>query len=133
MIDVIHQGLSRWLDPLNSFGYFALIRIISNMYSALHRSFGEKLGPITSEMIDRAIVQQVEESRGLDYKAVPDEAKNIKGGDVAKDVAAMANTGGGVILYGVSEDGDGCPKNCLSLWHLKWKTKTLILVTTFRL
>ncbi|MBG9333235.1 ATP-binding protein [Corynebacterium belfantii] len=107
--------MSRWLGPLNSFGYFALNRIISDMYSALHRSLGEKPGPMTSEMIDRAIIQQVEESRGLDYKAVPDEARNIKSGDVAKDVAAMANTGGGIIVYGVSEDGNGRPQKRISV------------------
>lgn len=85
------------------------------MYTALHRSLGQKPGPITSEMIDLAISQQVEESRGLDYKAMPDNAREIKNGDVAKDVAAMANTGGGVIVYGVSEDGNGRPKARLSV------------------
>ncbi|MHA6527616.1 AlbA family DNA-binding domain-containing protein [Corynebacterium pyruviciproducens] len=85
------------------------------MYTALHRSLGVKPGRITSEMIDEAIIQKVEESRGLDYKAKPNASGEIRSGDVAKDVAAMANTGGGVIIYGVAEDGEGKPKKRLDV------------------
>lgn len=85
------------------------------MYTVLHRSLGASPGRITSDLIDKAIDHGVGEARGLDYKAKPDDPKNIKKGDVAKDVAAMANTGGGVIIYGVAENGEGYPTKRISV------------------
>ncbi|MFV8396241.1 AlbA family DNA-binding domain-containing protein [Corynebacterium hindlerae] len=55
-------------------------------------------------MIDAAIEQQIEETRDLDYKAKAPSAKAIKESDIPKDITAMANSGGGVIIFGVTDD-----------------------------
>lgn len=60
---------------------------------------------------DEARVQQyiddgVEESLNLDYKAAGALAKtDRKRKEVTKDVSAMANSDGGIIIYGVTENG----------------------------
>ena len=64
-----------------------------------------------AEIWDQARVQQyiddgVEESLNLDYKAAGALAKtDSKRREVTKDVSAMANSDGGNILYGVTENG----------------------------
>ncbi|WP_344067590.1 ATP-binding protein [Nostocoides vanveenii] len=45
----------------------------------------------------------VVETDGLDWKSELPPAKGLAGTDFPKDVAAMANTGGGLIVYGVTE------------------------------
>lgn len=75
-----------------------------SMFTALHRLLGEPAGPISSGMIDAAIEQQIEETRDLDYKAKAPNAKAIKVSDIPKDITAMANSGGGVIIFGVTDD-----------------------------
>lgn len=59
---------------------------------------------------DEARVQQyindgIEETLNLDYKAAGSLAKSDgKKREITKDVSAMANSDGGIIIYGVSED-----------------------------
>lgn len=64
---------------------------------------GRPAGPLTSEMIDDAVAAGTQETHDLDWKrslpAKPGES------DFPKDVAAMANSGGGMIVYGVTESG----------------------------
>jgi len=50
----------------------------------------------------RLITDEVEESTTLDYKAADALAKNKKG-EITKDVSALANTDGGLIIYGLKE------------------------------
>ena len=63
-----------------------------------------------AEVWNQARVQQyiddgVEESLNLDYKAAAALAKTDgKRKEITKDVSAMANSEGGIIIYGVSED-----------------------------
>ena len=72
-------------------------------FTALHRALGREPGPVTDEMLDEAVQQGVEEQDQLDWKrALPDQ-RELATSDLAKDVAAMANSGGGVIVYGVTE------------------------------
>ncbi|MFK7802257.1 MAG: helix-turn-helix domain-containing protein [Anaerolineae bacterium] len=55
--------------------------------------------------LERYISQGTEESLTLDYKAgmaLSTEANRQK--EIAKDVSAMANSAGGVIIYGIGED-----------------------------
>lgn len=54
--------------------------------------------------IQSYIDNQVEESLHLDYKASQSLSKNDKKkGEISKDVSAMANSDGGIIVYGISE------------------------------
>lgn len=55
-------------------------------------------------MIDDAIDAQVEEGDQLDWKSKLPEAKELAKGEFPKDVAAFANSGGGILVYGVKED-----------------------------
>jgi len=55
----------------------------------------------TSEHIQRLVDERVRETAQLDFKrALPPPEKN---GDLAKDLSAMANAGGGTIVVGVGE------------------------------
>lgn len=61
--------------------------------------------PTTTDDMQRIVRKRVEESRRLEFKRrLPESGKNH---DLAKLIAAMANTEGGMILYGVEEDDDG--------------------------
>jgi hypothetical protein len=59
----------------------------------------------TLAVIDQMIANQVEENANLDYKGAGSLAKT-EGckKELRKDVSAFANSGGGVIIYGVLED-----------------------------
>ncbi|KXK02152.1 MAG: Divergent AAA domain protein [Acidobacteria bacterium OLB17] len=63
--------------------------------------------PKTLEEINQMIADGVEENISLDYKAA-DALQNTDGKkkEIAKDVSAMANSAGGVIIYGVKESDD---------------------------
>ena len=54
--------------------------------------------------LQRYIDEGIEESLTLDYKAGDALAKrNGRSKEVAKDVSAMANSAGGIIIYGIAE------------------------------
>jgi len=72
-------------------------------FTALHRTTGAAPGPITDELLNDAVAAGVRETRDLDWKSELPPRKNITQTDFPKDVAAMANSGGGVIVYGVRE------------------------------
>lgn len=60
--------------------------------------------PKTKEDLDRMIADGVEENISLDYKAADSLQKSDgKKKEIAKDVSSMANSAGGVIVYGVRE------------------------------
>jgi hypothetical protein len=55
------------------------------------------------EDVARIVGEKVQESAQVEFKRqLPESGKND---DLAKDLAAMANSGGGVIVYGVDESG----------------------------
>jgi predicted HTH transcriptional regulator len=54
-------------------------------------------------LLDAAIAAGATEARDLDWKSALSPAKGLPQTDFPKDVAAMANSGGGVIVYGVTE------------------------------
>lgn len=55
--------------------------------------------------IEQLILQGVEENLTLDYKAAGALSKNdSKKSEITKDVSAMANSTGGIIIYGIAED-----------------------------
>jgi hypothetical protein len=72
-------------------------------FTALHRATGAAPGPLTDELLDAAVSAETREANDLDWKSELPPAKGLPLTDFPKDVAAMANSGGGVIVYGVEE------------------------------
>lgn len=72
-------------------------------FTALHRILGFGPGPLTDEILQAAVDAGVVESDDLDWKSELPPAKGLTQTDFPKDVAAMANSGGGIIVYGVLE------------------------------
>jgi hypothetical protein len=61
----------------------------------------------TKERLDQMIADGVEERSSLDYKRADSLAKTDgKKTEVTKDVSSFANSGGGVLIYGVAEFED---------------------------
>ena len=76
------------------------------IWSRLHELLGVTAArPLLAEDIAQAISLDLDEDEQLDFKARlrGDEAAKT---ELAKDVAAMANTGGGLIVIGIGEEGD---------------------------
>lgn len=73
------------------------------VFTALHRMLGMRPGDLTSEMIDAAVERQLREADDLDWKSKLPPRSKLSDTDFPKDVAAMANRGGGTLVYGVSE------------------------------
>lgn len=77
------------------------------VFSPIHRALGIPAGEISFDIIEQAIENRVEESADLDWKQEVYDCRNPKWREeAAKDIAAMANSGGGWIVFGVAEDGD---------------------------
>lgn len=80
--------------------------------TALHTVLGEDEPDLSFAMILRACEVGVEERSDLDWKAqLPltasdPEGKQTQQAELAKDIAAMANSGGGLIVYGIREGAD---------------------------
>src|SRR3954469_11515727 len=72
-------------------------------FTALHRALGFPPGPLTDDLLDAAVAAGVVESDDLDWKSELPPAKGLPQTDFSKDVAAMANSGGGGIVFGVRE------------------------------
>lgn len=73
-------------------------------FTALHRVLGLGPGPLTDELLDTAVAAGVAETNDLDWKSELPPAKGLPQTDFPKDVAAMANSGGGVIVFGVQDE-----------------------------
>jgi len=73
------------------------------LFSTLHRLLGVLPGPITNDMVDAAVAVGIAETDDLDWKSELPPTKALVDSDFPKDIAAMANSGGGVIVYGVEE------------------------------
>jgi predicted HTH transcriptional regulator len=58
---------------------------------------------VTRDHLEQLVNDGVPESQVLDHKSTPESDRE----ELAKDIAAMANAGGGVIVYGVSENRSG--------------------------
>jgi hypothetical protein len=64
------------------------------------------LVPRTPEDIQALVRDRVEEGLHLEYKSISRiQSKESYRKEITKDVSAMANAGGGVIVYGIEEDG----------------------------
>ncbi|WP_293830466.1 helix-turn-helix domain-containing protein [uncultured Corynebacterium sp.] len=73
------------------------------MFTSLHSALGLPAGPITDDMITQAVENDIPESEDLDFKQSLPSKESLVQSDVKKDLAAMANYGGGVIIYGVTD------------------------------
>lgn len=93
------------------------------VFSPIHRALGVPAGEISLGIIEQAIENRVEESADLDWKQqVYDPRKPKWEEEVAKDIAAMANSGGGWIVFGVAEDK---ARNAASeLTPVSWSSRT---------
>lgn len=72
-------------------------------FTPLHRSLGLPPSALTDEILDQAIAAGVAETDDLDWKSELPPQSGLAQTDVPKDIAAMANSGGGMIVYGVTE------------------------------
>lgn len=80
-------------------------------WTPLHAALGETVAALDFGLIERACEERVQERPDLDWKQqLPltssnenREAKHHQQLELAKDIAAMANSGGGMIVYGVAE------------------------------
>ncbi|TVX76460.1 hypothetical protein FPP74_11110 [Corynebacterium sp. NML180780] len=77
------------------------------MFTALHSALGiAPTDEFTNEMLDRLVEERIAERQDLDFKEKIDSKPTRPESDVKKDLCAMANSGGGVIVYGVGELSD---------------------------
>ncbi|PWR08968.1 hypothetical protein DKT68_13305 [Micromonospora acroterricola] len=72
-------------------------------FTSLHRYLGDPSGPLTDDMIDRAIAHGLRDADDLDWKSELPPLGAIPNSDFPKDVAAMANSGGGTLVFGITE------------------------------
>lgn len=81
------------------------------IWTPLHASLGESSARLDFALIERACEEAVTERTDLDWKRqlpltapkTEAKAKQFEQLELAKDIAAMANSGGGMIVYGVQE------------------------------
>lgn len=74
---------------------------MSNPWTPLHAALTLSKGPLAYEHIVQAVSAGVVEEAGLDWKQELPQRGNVD--ETTKDIAAMANSGGGIIIYGVAE------------------------------
>ena len=65
------------------------------------------LDNITWSDIEELVSENVEESQDLDFKREIPDAKHASQRDFLRDVCAFANSGGGVIVFGIDEQPEG--------------------------
>lgn len=84
-------------------------------WTPLHAALGETTTRLDFDLIDRACTSKVPERADLDWKrdlpltpGTTDPHKKIaQQTELAKDIAAMANSGGGMIVYGIAQAPTG--------------------------
>ncbi|MFI7415580.1 helix-turn-helix domain-containing protein [Streptomyces sp. NPDC049627] len=75
---------------------------MARTWTRLHEHLGCPPGPLTFDMVRQAAADNLEESDDLDWKEMlPQPPRDGRWNEFAKDVAAMANTRGGLIIFGV--------------------------------
>lgn len=82
-------------------------------WTPLHAALGETDAALELALFERACEAGITESTNLDWKRALPLTTEIERGkqgqelELAKDIAAMANSGGGMIVYGIVEAGRG--------------------------
>lgn len=78
---------------------------MARSWTRLHAHLGAPPGAITFDMVQKAVADRLDETDDLDWKeALPQPPQDGRWNEFAKDVAAMANSRGGLLIYGVSND-----------------------------
>src|SRR3954451_17653861 len=70
----------------------------------LERVLGASLDEVTFEHVRSLVTTQAQEAQDLDFKETLYERGDSGRRALAGDVAALANTGGGILVIGVAED-----------------------------
>lgn len=73
------------------------------LFTALHRVLGHEPGPLTDDHLNEAVAAGVAEADDLDWKQELPPEQDLARSDVVKDIAAFANSGGGLICFGMKE------------------------------
>jgi hypothetical protein len=77
---------------------------MARSWTRLHEHLGEPPGPLSFDMVAKAAADRLAESDDLDWKEqLPQPPREGRWNELAKDVAAMANTRGGLIIFGVRD------------------------------
>lgn len=80
---------------------------VDGMFTPLHRALGLSPGPFDLDLVRQAVEGKVKEESDLDWKQNLYHSQNPTWQDeAAKDIAAMANSGGGWVVFGVAEADD---------------------------
>ncbi|MGW5049764.1 AlbA family DNA-binding domain-containing protein [Actinokineospora sp. NPDC004072] len=102
------------------------------MWSRIHAELGLSPSPLSWAMVEQAVAVGMGESEDLDWKqGMPPASAEKKWWEFAKDVAAMANTRGGLIVYGVAERQERAAelvgvatgpqdRQALHAWAVRW-------------
>lgn len=77
---------------------------LPSQFNAIHRALGLEPCPVGWALIAQAVDARVSEQTDLDWKRERYDSKPDWHEEFAKDIAAMANSGGGLIVLGVNED-----------------------------
>ncbi|MFE7903006.1 helix-turn-helix domain-containing protein [Streptomyces sp. NPDC057424] len=78
---------------------------MASSWTRLHQELGISPGPLTYAHIEQGVNEVVGERDDLDWKRdLPKKAEPGEWNEFSKDVAAMANTRGGLLIYGVRND-----------------------------
>lgn len=97
---------------------------MASSWTRIHQELSLSPGPLTFEMIERATKEIDGERDDLDWKRIlPKKPEAGVWSEFAKDVAAMANARGGLLVYGVRNDRNivGVNPEDIATEHLyKW-------------
>ncbi|MFD8779216.1 helix-turn-helix domain-containing protein [Streptomyces sp. NPDC059916] len=77
---------------------------MTRSWTRIHAHLGAEPGPLTFDMVRSATEDQLQEFDDLDWKEqLPQPPREGRWNELAKDVAAMANTRGGLLVFGVQD------------------------------
>lgn len=89
------------------------------VFTPIHQELALPPGELSIDLLQSAIKAGVVETTHLDWKRAFYNRENKKWHEeAAKDIAAMANSGGGWVVFGVAENGSN--NSATELFPLKW-------------
>lgn len=94
----IPEQVSATMEPV----WDGLHALIHDFHWTQPRRWAEP-GPLTDELLDAAVGASVVEASDLDWKSALPPAKGLPQTRFPNDVATTANSGGGLIVFGIHE------------------------------